>query len=164
LRLHYIILLLFISSLFAYNCAIDPGFGDIPEISYLSISNDTMVQNNLNTDSVFITIAFKDGDGDLGSEDSLVPENIIVTDLRTGVVASRFNIPNLETNGLESGIEGEITIKVFTTCCIFENGIPPCSNPPDIPDNQINFEIEMIDDNGNRSNKIVTEFITLLCE
>jgi hypothetical protein len=147
-----------------FSCAVDPGFDDVPEITYLSISNDTMVQNNLNTDSIFIKIAFKDGDGDLGTDNKLVNDNIIVTDLRTGVVASRFNVPQIETNGLKSGIEGEITLKVFTTCCIFDDGTPPCSNPIDFPSNLINFEIEMFDDNGNRSNKIVTEFVTLLCQ
>ena len=148
----------------SYSCATDPGFDDVPEISFISLSKDTMVQNNLNTDSLFITIGFKDGDGDLGTDNRIVSENIIVTDLRTGVVASRFNIPRIETNGLQSGVEGEITLKVFTTCCIFEDGTPPCSNPTDVPSNQLNFEIELFDDNGNRSNKIVTEFVTLLCE
>ena len=143
MKLQSAILLLFISALVIFSCAVDPGFDDVPEITYLSISNDTMVQNNLNTDSIFIKIAFKDGDGDLGTNN---------------------NVPLIETNGLQSGIEGEITLKVFTTCCIFDDGTPPCSNPIDIPSNQINFEIEMFDDNGNRSNKIVTEFVTLLCQ
>ena len=155
---------MFIIGISIFSCAVDPGFDDVPEITFLSISNDTMVQNNLNTDSTFITIAFKDGDGDIGTDNKLVSDNIIVTDLRTGVIASRFNVPKIETNGLKSGIEGEITLKVFTTCCIFEDGTPPCSNPMDTPTNQINFEIEMFDDNGNRSNKVVTEFVTLLCE
>lgn len=145
------------------SCGNDPGFDDVPEINYVSISKDTMVQNNLNTDSIFITFAFKDGDGDLGTDNRVVSENIILTDLRTGVVASRFNVPKIETNGLNSGIEGEITVKVFTTCCIFPSGIPPCSNPSDMPTNQLNFEIELVDDNGNRSNKVATEFVTLLC-
>lgn len=146
-----------------FSCGNDPGFDETPEITYTSISKDTMVQNNLNTDSIFITFAFKDGDGDIGTDNRIVSENIIVTDLRTGIVASRFNIPKIETNGLKSGVEGEITVKVFTTCCIFQDGTPPCSNPVDTPENSLNFEIELSDDNGNRSNKITTEFITLLC-
>ena len=149
--------------LFVVSCATDPGFDNVPEITFLDISKDTLIQDNLNTDSLFMRITFKDGDGDLGTENQNFKENIIVTDLRTGVISNRFNIPPIANGGLNSGIEGEITMKIFTTCCIFPDGTPPCQNPADFPTNALSFEIEMIDDKGNRSNKVTTSVVTLLC-
>ncbi|MGA0232276.1 MAG: hypothetical protein ACO3M5_06255 [Saprospiraceae bacterium] len=146
------------------SCATDPGFSDTPEIEFISFSKDTMVQNSLNTDSTFLTIAFRDGDGDIGTGKNGVSENIVLTDSRTGTVFDRFKIPDIPVSGIQSGIEGEITMKVFTTCCIFPDGTPPCLNPPDFKSNELSFEIEMIDDNGNRSGKVISSTITLLCD
>ena len=146
------------------SCATDPGFGPNPEIAFISFSKDTMVQNSLNTDSTFLTISFRDGDGNIGSGSNDVTENIRIVDMRTGFVFDRFKIPEIPLNGLESGVEGEIIMKVFTSCCIFPDGTPPCFNPPNFPDNELQFEIEMIDDDGNSSNKITTESIILLCD
>jgi hypothetical protein len=145
-------------------CSTDPGFSDIPEIEFISFSKDTMIQNSLNTDSLLLTIAFRDGDGDIGSGRNDIIENIILIDSRTGVIFDRFKIPEIPVSGLQSGIEGELRMKVFTTCCIFPDQTPPCLNPPQFPSNNLAFEIQMIDDSGNRSNKITTEFITLLCD
>lgn len=149
--------------LILWSCATDPGFSDIPEIEFISVSKDTLIQNSLNTDSLFLTIAFRDGDGDLGSGASGITQNIILTDTRTGTVFDRFKIPAIPVNGLSSGIEGEITMKVFTTCCIYPDGTPPCLAPPNFPTNELSFDIEMLDDSGNKSNKITTPSILLLC-
>lgn len=146
------------------SCAVDPGFSDIPEIEFVSLSKDTMVQNSLNTDSTFLTIAFRDGDGDLGTGADGIFENIILTDSRTGIIFDRYKIPEIPVNGPASGIEGEIILKVFTTCCIFPDETPPCLAPPEYPTNSLSFEIELIDDSGNVSNKITSQNILLLCE
>lgn len=161
MKLSYSILL--ISFLFLA-CASDPGFSDTPEIEFIGFSKDTMVQNSLNTDSLFLTIAFRDGDGDIGTGTNGVTENIILTDSRTGTIFDRFKIPDIPDNGIQSGIEGEITMKVFTTCCVFPDGTPPCLAPPNFPTNTLNFEIEMVDDSGKRSGKIITDSIILLCD
>ncbi len=145
-------------------CATDPGFSDTPEIEFISLSKDTMVQNSLNTDSLFLTIAFRDGDGNIGSGSMDVTENIILTDARTGVVFDRFRIPEIPISDIDSGIEGEITMKVFTTCCIFPDGTPPCLSPSAFPTNELTFDIVMVDDGGNRSNEISTQTIILLCD
>ena len=154
---------LFLLFLSLSHCAIDPGFSDIPEIEFVSFSKDTLIQNSLNTDSLFLTIAFRDGDGDLGSGDQSVMENIILTDERTGVIFDRFVVPEIPVSGISSGIEGEIIMKVFTTCCVFPDGTPPCLSPPAFPTNELSFEIQMIDDSGNRSNSLLTDSVILLC-
>ena len=145
------------------SCATDPGFSDTPEIDFISFSKDTLVQNSLNTDSLFLTISFRDGDGDIGTGAEGIMENIILTDTRTGVVFDRFKVPELPIGELNSGIEGEISMKVFTTCCIFPDGTPPCLAPPQFPTNELSFEIELVDDSGKRSNKLITQSVLLLC-
>lgn len=145
-----------------FGCTQDPGFSDVPEITFLSFSKTEMNQNSLNTDSLFLTFSFKDGDGDLGVEGS-VSETIIVKDNRTGETFDRFKLPEIPPVGAQNGIEGEITLKVFTTCCIFPDSTPPCLAPPDFPTNDLNFDIYMVDAAGNMSNTITTDFITLFC-
>ncbi len=145
-------------------CSTEPGFSDVPEISFVSVSKDTLIQNSLNTDSLFLTIAFRDGDGDLGTGQEGVFQNIVLTDTRTGVIFDRFKIPNIPVSGLQSGIEGQIIMKVFTTCCIFPDGTPPCLNPSEFPSNDLVFSIQMTDDNGNQSNVINTDSILLICD
>ncbi len=154
--------ILFIVLFGFYSCTPDPSFSEIPEIAFISFSKSEMAQNSLNTDSLYLKFSFKDGDGDLGNAETLT-ENIILMDNRTGEVFDRYRIPEIPPIGSQNGIEGEITLKVFTTCCIFPDSTPPCLNPPDYPTNQINFDIYMKDDSGNKSNTLTTEYITLLC-
>ena len=147
------------------SCTSNPGFGDVPEIEFLSFSKDTMEQNSLNTDSVFLKITFTDGDGNLGTGASNVTENIVITDNRNGDVFDRFKVPDIEDVGAQNGIEGTITLKLFTTCCTFpaQDSIPPCFSPIQYPTNEITFDIYMVDDDGNQSNTVTTSSLTLLC-
>ena len=158
-----IVILLISSSCIFWHCANNPGFSDIPEIEFISFSKDSLIQNSLNTDSLILRIAFRDGDGDIGSGGEDITENIVITDNRTGVIFDRFKIPEIPVSGLQSGIEGELIMKVFTTCCVFPDLTPPCLNPPQFPTNDLSFDIQMIDDSGNKSNVITTNAVTLLC-
>ncbi|MBT8189613.1 MAG: hypothetical protein KJO29_04230, partial [Bacteroidia bacterium] len=72
--------------------------------------------------------------------------------------------PEIPSIGAQNGIEGEIQVKLFTTCCIFPGLIPPCVNPPEYPTNEITFDIYMFDDAGNQSNTITTQSVTLICD
>ena len=157
------ILRLVIFSSIIYSCTSDPGFSDTPEINFISFSQNVMDQGDLNSDSLFMTIGFRDGDGDLGSGAQGITENIIVTDNRTGDIYDVFKVPDIPDPGVQNGLEGTITIKLFTTCCIFPENIPPCQAPPQFPSNDLNFDIVMVDDSGNESDIITTPFITLNC-
>ena len=117
----------------------------------------------MNTDSLFLTFSFKDGDGDLGSGANNIRENITIRDGRTGDIYDLFKIPDIPNPGVANGLEGEITIKLFTTCCIFPDNIPPCLSPPQFPTNDLNFTILLKDDAGNESSTITTPFVTLNC-
>lgn len=129
----------------------------------MSLSKDTLVQGNGFTDSIFVRFNFKDGDGDLGSDNSVL-RNISLVDRRTNFEDPTFKIPPLPIGGGQTGIEGSITIKVFTTCCVFPDGTPPCLNPSDYPENELSYDIIMTDDSGNTSNTITTPPIVLLCQ
>jgi len=149
--------------LITVGCTNNPGFDDRPEISFVGFSKSSMDQGDLNSDSLFLTIAFKDGDGNLGSGNAVVRENIIITDNRTGDIYDLFKIPEIPNPGVENGLEGEITLKLFTTCCIFPDSIPPCFAPPQFPENEINFSILLRDDAGNESDPVTTPSIMLRC-
>jgi len=155
----YLLLIQFVS------CDISPGFSDTPSIEFVGISKDTLVQNSLLTDSIFLTISFRDGDGDLGTMGAGITENIIITDSRTDDIYDRFRIPPLDIAGAMTGIEGTITMKVYTTCCQFpeEEMIIPCEAPSQFPTNELTLFIKLIDDSGKESNPVASSPITLLC-
>lgn len=148
------------------SCNIGPRFSVVPEITFIGVSNDSIVQGSLFSDSLFVTISFRDGDGDLGSGTDGVFRNIVLIDNRTGDDFTQFKVPDLDLAGAMTGIEGQITLKLFTTCCLFpvEENIPPCSSPSAFPTNVLTLDIQMVDDSGNMSNVITTSEITLFCD
>jgi len=66
--------------------------------------------------------------------------------------------------GASNGVEGSVQLKVYTTCCIFEDGTVPCDTPINPTNNEITLDIQLTDRAGNASNIITTEVITLFCE
>lgn len=163
MRFQYYILALLISCIIQA-CSNNPGFDNAPQIDFISFSKDTLVQGSLFTDSIFLTIAFRDGDGDLGTDVTGTSQNIFIKDSRTNEIFDRFKIPSLPISGGQTGIEGEITMKIYTTCCIFPDGTPPCLAPKEFPTDELSLEIVMQDDSGKMSNTVQTTLITLLCE
>ena len=144
-------------------CSNPPDYPNEPVISFESISKDTLRQSDLNTDSLFVRISYTDGDGDLGFSSSDTNQSIFVTDVRTGFIQDRYKLPEIPDQGTANGIFGTITFLMYTTCCIFPQGIPPCSTPAAYPVDTVQYEIYIIDQAGHVSNKIKTPPITLLC-
>lgn len=159
LLLSYLCFILLCSS-----CSLAPNFSDTPAIEFLSISRDTFSQGALLNDSLLLRFSFRDGDGDLGTEANGVLENIILTDSRTNERYDRYKIPPLDISGAMTGIEGDITLKVYNTCCIFPDNIPPCQAPPEYPFDELFLTVQMIDDSGKESNTFDTPKITLICD
>lgn len=145
-------------------CIVGSGFSDTPEISFISITKDTMVQGDAIGDSLNVVISFKDGDGDLGTGASDVFKNFNIIDSRTGAEYAFFRIPDLDIGGSMTGIEGQIDMKFFTSCCILPDTevrcIPSTTNPID----SFYLTIQMIDDSGKESNIIETPRIFLSCQ
>lgn len=135
----------------------------IPSIKLIGLSKDTIKQGDLNQDSLFISISFEDGDGDLGWGSASSEKDIFLIDKRTGLVSDQFKIPDIpDANG--EAISGILDVRVYTTCCLFTNNIPPCSSPVEFPTNTIRYEIYVKDRSGNESNRLVTNVVTLMCK
>lgn len=145
------------------SCINAPDYPDEPVIEYIGISKNTLNQNNLNTDSVYLYFSFTDGDGDLGHAARDTFRNVFIVDTRTGNIQDRFKTPFIPLEGVGNGITGDIELLMYTTCCLFPDNIPPCSEPEQYPLDTIVYEVYLRDRAGNESNKITTEPIVLSC-
>ncbi len=157
----YSLYITIISLIFA-SCVSSPDYSDIPEITFLSMSDNQMIQG-IGEDSLFLSFSFTDGDGDIGESANNNILNVTLIDNRTGEIYDRFKTPEIPQQGTGNGISGEVRLLVLTTCCIFPDGIPPCMSPVEYPTNELSFDIQLTDRAGNQSNVITTPSITLLC-
>lgn len=143
------------------SCQNEEIISPIPEIKFLGMSKDTMVQSFFNDDTLQIALSFVDGDGDIGNVQNSAIATIFIVDLRTGELYDRFAIPAIPSN--DKALKGEMYIRLFTTCCVFPDNIPPCEVSADHPTNELELEISLLDRARHRSNIIKTPIITLLC-
>lgn len=149
----------------AFGCVKPPDYPIEPVIEFMNIDKNFMSQGLQDNDFVLATITFTDGDGDLGSEDDSV--SIVITDLRDNSVnTSATRLPMVPEQGAGNGISGEITFRLFQTCCIpppeFQRG--PCAPNPDFPVDTLEYEVYIVDRAGNESNHILLEPIYLQCD
>lgn len=144
-------------------CASPPNYPIEPYIEYLGISKDTMNRGAMQQDTAFITFSFTDGDGDIGNKDTI---DLFVTDTRTGVTESQFRVPEVPELGASNGIKGEITFRLFTTCCIFppELGLDPCyGESPAFRYDTVIYEFYLRDRAGHESNRVQTDPVYIRC-
>lgn len=147
-------------------CSNPPDYPDEPVIEYLRMNKTTIAQGNQNAtpDTLAITFGFTDGDGDLASASDSV--DVFLSDSRDDFKTT-FKLPMLPTQGVGSGISGEITVKIpntpFQICCTFPNGVTACSPNTQFPTDEFYFTIQLRDRAGNFSNEVDTETITVLC-
>lgn len=153
------ILVTFMTSLIS--CVTRPDFPIEPVIEFISMEDNQMVQNSFNTDSIRVTFSFTDGDGDLGDQDSL---NIFIRDNRDQFIASKYRLPEFPPEGAQRGVRGEITLTIYTTCCIFPDGTPPCEPSLQYPTDTLRYDIYIRDRAGHVSNTIQTAPIIILCQ
>ena len=150
--------------LLAIACSKPPEYPVEPEIEFLRLDRDTFSQGTGLQDSIWVTLGFTDGDGDIGYEEG-GPVNLFLTDLRKNVAADNFRIPFIPELGANNGLQGEIQFKLFQTCCIFPGGIPlPCEPSTEFPFDTVQYEIYMIDRAGNESNRVTTAPILIRCD
>lgn len=164
LRPYTNILILFVGIAIVHACVQSPGFSDIPEIEFIGFSSQSMVQSSLNSDSLFLQFSFTDGDGDIGLEADVFDQNIFIIDNRTGDRYEAFKAPVIPEQGASKGISGTVTLRIFTTCCLFPDNIPPCESPPQYKTDMMTLDIFIKDRAGNFSNRVTTTPITLLCD
>ncbi len=163
----YLFLLLPLASFYA--CVQPPDYPEAPEIEFLQLNKDTIVQGSPNhDDELQISFSFKDGDGDLGLESS---KPIVLTDLRDGSQQWTFGFDALPEVGAANGISGEITVIVRTgfsgVCCIYDidDQVSPCGQPSLVePFDTLIYSIQLTDRAGNVSNTIETPPIFVRCK
>ena len=145
------------------SCTKPPDYPDEPVLEYVSMTKTQMMQGlDLNTDSLTVQIDFTDGDGDIAGENG---PNVLVVNAETGDSAVVFKVPQIPNSNNKYGISGTIYLTIFTECCT-----PPfqiselCSPLPSYPQDTLLYEVSLIDQAGNISNKVSLEPIILLCE
>ncbi|HOY14412.1 MAG TPA: hypothetical protein PLY70_14790 [Saprospiraceae bacterium] len=151
-------------SLFIAGCAKAPNYSPIPELTYQGLNKVELKQGEFNTDSLSIQVSFKDGDGDIGTTAETEEPNLIIVDSRTNQNYASYKVPPIPLQGANNGIEGTMLIKIYSTCCRFPDGTPPCLAPPKFPTDKLSLDIYLVDKAGNKSNVIKTGEITLLCQ
>jgi len=143
------------------SCLKAPDYPLEPVIEFMSVSKSAFRQGFAARDSVIIAFTFTDGDGDLGSNDSL---NVFVTDSRDNFVANKYRIPFVPEEGTGNGISGEIYITVYSTCCYFPDNTPPCTPSTQNPLDSLTYKIQIRDRAENWSNTIETDKIYVICD
>ncbi len=164
--MRYIIVVIpvLLCSLASLYCVRPPDYPDEPVITFKSMSKNVLKQQPAK-DSILLSFTFTDGDGDLGNKDSL---DIFVVDGRNLTEKSRFRIPFIEPQGTGNGINGEISINVLTSCCIYVNDqgfSATCQDAADhIDRDTLYYLITIRDRAGHVSNQIQSDPIILLCK
>lgn len=138
-------------------CIRPPDYPIIPRIEFLSLSKNTMKQGNTPNDSLRLVLLFEDGDGDIGSNDSL---NVFLIDARqANATPEPFRMPFVPEQGAKNGISGEISLLVYTTCCL-----PACGDPNNKAVDSLSYDVFIKDRAGNKSNVVRTPVILLRCK
>jgi hypothetical protein len=117
-----------------------------PEIALVNISSDTIRQYE---DVLYLRIAYKDGNGDLGFES---PDQyaLHIRDIRLDAFDG-FYLGPLAPPGAAVPIQGELTIE-FPSLFLFGNGNTELTK----------FQIKLIDRAGNESNLVETDFVAII--
>jgi len=120
-----------------------------------------MDQGQTLSDSIVVRMLFEDIDGDIeGSTPSFKPDNIVLTDSRDGNVSTN-SFPGFPS--LSTGQKGRLDLSILTTCCINPGTVESCSASETFPTNTYTIDIYIVDAQGNKSNTITTDPITLRC-
>ena len=148
--------LLLITIVCFFSC--DDKSSDTPYIEFVSVSKSYLSQNG--ADSLYFKFSFTDGDGNIGSDTT---DNVFVKDSRTGLNVSSYKIPDyLGNNSNNSSRSGEVTIIVYSQCCIFPD-TTSCHSSTIYPTGIMKYQLQIKDQEGNYSNIIESNEITLEC-
>lgn len=146
-------------TLFFVGCFKKEVCSKTPAIEFGSLSKNTMRQGGM--DTFIIRIKFKDGDGDLGNNDtSPTAKNVFIVDSRDGF--SPYPI-NLKPFSLVAGecVNGTMDFILESSCCVDQYG-QPCAAAQATRDT-LQYLITIKDAAGNMSNQIKTPDIYLIC-
>ena len=146
-------------------CLQPPDYPVEPVLTFEGLSRDTMLQGFSDRDSIRVFLSFTDGDGDITPEAGSTVPNFYLENLETGQVVNNFLTDPIPEEGVSNGISGEISLRVFTTCCEYPNDIElPCTPSTRFPVDTLLLEAYLIDRAGNESNRVPLSPIYLLCD
>jgi len=151
-----------------FQCKDTPRFPVEPVIEFKTYSKDIMDQGDKN-DSLQLIIHFTDGDGDIGSSLDDNQAGIFIKDTRFDTpVPVTFSIPKIPEAGASNGIEGDMTIELYTTCCVFpewvDDASAPCEISQEYPIDTLVYELYIEDRAGHKSNVLVLPPLYLRCK
>jgi hypothetical protein len=145
-------------------CTKAPQYPIEPVLTFKGFSKNTMKQNlNRASDYIDIVINFTDGDGDLGNKEDGAKEDVFVYDIRDKVVSDNYKVPFVAPQGNGNGINGEMTLRLFTTCCKFPDGSIPCTPSTTYLSDTLRYKIWIKDRAGHKSNELEIPYIFLQC-
>ncbi len=159
---HSLFLALFLIVVSVTTCTNPPDYPIIPHIDFVSLSKTTMRSGQIGTeDSVYVTLSFTDGDGDLGNtvndQSSL---NIFTVNRLYNQPADSFRLPFIPEQGTKNGISGQIRLRLLTSCC---KGAFPCDPYITKKYDTLTYDISIKDRAGHLSNVVTTPAILLQC-
>lgn len=147
---------LIVSIMLFISCSGDNNINSAPEITYMGMNKDVLLQGNLGVeDTLIVQFGFTDVDGDLSG----VSNNVQVIDNRNGEVHVVNRIPDLPQTDI--GNAGTVILNIPTLCCLFDDE-PACSTPEGATDT-MTFSIRVFDQAGNMSNTVNTDELVILC-
>jgi hypothetical protein len=131
--------------MFLMACNIGPGIGEVPEIAFESVMPNVVTEYQ---DSLYFTISYRDGDGDLG-QNNTDDNNLFIQDSRNQVIYG-FRIQQLAPDNAEISIQGNINVTLANTAII--NGGASES---------VSYTIWVVDRAGNESNRVNSSTVTV---
>ena len=161
MRIFFVVILILKLS----SCVSPPDYSDVPTLEFRSFSKLMMNQGVFEEDSVILTLYFTDGNGDFGNAGQDIEKNIFILDKRTNETFREYKAPFVPVEGAGNGISGTISIKIYSTCCIFPpvTGIFPCEKSDEFPFNDLTLDVFLKDRAGNQSNTVTTSVLKLNC-
>lgn len=127
-------------------CKKDPEpISNTPLITFVAISPTSVKQFK---DQITITISYKDGDGDIG-ENNTDKKNLFVTDSRNAV-AYQYRIQQLAPSGSTIAIEGNLKVVIPNTALTDNSS-----------SQSVTYTIYLVDRAGHQSNSVSSTAVTV---
>ncbi len=145
-------------------CVNPPDYPIEPVLTFKSFSKNEMRQSpNKSADYIDVVLGFTDGDGDLGSAEDSSKEDVFVFDSRDKVVSDNFKVPYVAPQGTGNGINGEMTLRVYTNCCKYPDGAVACFPSTTYKTDTLRYKVWIFDRAGHKSNELELPAIFLDC-
>lgn len=130
---------------FLSSCNTGEEISEVPEISFESVAPNVVTEYQ---DSLVFTISYRDGDGDLG-ENNTDNDNVFVQDSRNQVTYG-FRVQQLAPDNANIAIQGNMNVTLPNTAIV--NGGTSES---------VSYTIWVVDRAGNESNKVTSSTVTV---